>query len=483
VSVVAIALGLLVAGAVSGALVLVYVAIGVAVLALILLVAGVLIWRDEVFGAEDGADRREQLSDQAAAVGASADHAARGYGAAERGRPAARSAVVTPADRQAVEASPAGRNGRPTEPVRASPAPRRGQADDERARDRHADAGRERDAAATHAEPERSRHEDPRRDERRGRDDRTERLGAQPVVAAAASHSDRPDPFRQQPDARRVSAEDQRDARRAPGEDQRDARRAPGEDQPDSPRLRSEGQPTAVGRRSEDQLDRSVPRPEGQPDAPRRRPEDQPESRQGLPDTAATRSMSARAVPAVNPAASTQAAAPAGPEPTAASAAGPGSTRVPAGAPPETAADRPPATRQNTQVAPAIRNPSPGTAPDAPAVREPAARTPAGAGHTIASAAPAAASAAPAGAPAPVSAAPAAGATRAAPPAPQSSAIPSPDVTVVPGIARYHKKDCILIRFLGDDDLETMSRERAEESGCVPCRACRPEMELATAES
>ena len=55
------------------------------------------------------------------------------------------------------------------------------------------------------------------------------------------------------------------------------------------------------------------------------------------------------------------------------------------------------------------------------------------------------------------------------------------EVTVVPGIARYHKHDCILIRFLGEDDLEKMSIGKAEESGCVPCRACRPEKELATA--
>jgi hypothetical protein len=46
---------------------------------------------------------------------------------------------------------------------------------------------------------------------------------------------------------------------------------------------------------------------------------------------------------------------------------------------------------------------------------------------------------------------------------------------VVPGIARYHTSDCILIRFLGEDDLETMPRQQAEDSGCVPCKACKPE--------
>jgi hypothetical protein len=45
----------------------------------------------------------------------------------------------------------------------------------------------------------------------------------------------------------------------------------------------------------------------------------------------------------------------------------------------------------------------------------------------------------------------------------------------VPGIARYHKADCILIRFLSADDLEVMSRRAAEAADCAPCRACRPD--------
>lgn len=51
-------------------------------------------------------------------------------------------------------------------------------------------------------------------------------------------------------------------------------------------------------------------------------------------------------------------------------------------------------------------------------------------------------------------------------------------VTVVPGIARYHRSDCILIRFLSASDLETMALRDAEEAGCMPCKACRPEQEL-----
>jgi hypothetical protein len=51
-------------------------------------------------------------------------------------------------------------------------------------------------------------------------------------------------------------------------------------------------------------------------------------------------------------------------------------------------------------------------------------------------------------------------------------------VTVVPGIARYHRAKCILIRFLGDDDLEKMTRAAAEEAALMPCRACQPDKEV-----
>jgi hypothetical protein len=48
------------------------------------------------------------------------------------------------------------------------------------------------------------------------------------------------------------------------------------------------------------------------------------------------------------------------------------------------------------------------------------------------------------------------------------------EVAVVPGVARYHRRGCILIRFMGDTDLETMSREVAEQAGLMACRACQP---------
>jgi hypothetical protein len=58
---------------------------------------------------------------------------------------------------------------------------------------------------------------------------------------------------------------------------------------------------------------------------------------------------------------------------------------------------------------------------------------------------------------------------------------PDIQVSVVPGIARYHTADCILIRFLSAEDLQTMTRQAAEGSGCAPCRACRPDKASADA--
>jgi len=51
-------------------------------------------------------------------------------------------------------------------------------------------------------------------------------------------------------------------------------------------------------------------------------------------------------------------------------------------------------------------------------------------------------------------------------------------VSIVPGVARYHRNGCILIRFLGGEDLETSTRQEAEANGCIPCRACEPDKPL-----
>jgi hypothetical protein len=49
------------------------------------------------------------------------------------------------------------------------------------------------------------------------------------------------------------------------------------------------------------------------------------------------------------------------------------------------------------------------------------------------------------------------------------------EVTVVPGVPRYHRRGCILIRFLSDGDLDTSTRRAAEAAGSVACKACQPD--------
>jgi len=53
------------------------------------------------------------------------------------------------------------------------------------------------------------------------------------------------------------------------------------------------------------------------------------------------------------------------------------------------------------------------------------------------------------------------------------------EVTVVPGVPRYHRRGCILIRFLSDGDLETTTRREAQAAGSVPCKACQPDQPAA----
>jgi hypothetical protein len=88
-------------------------------------------------------------------------------------------------------------------------------------------------------------------------------------------------------------------------------------------------------------------------------------------------------------------------------------------------------------------------------------------------------------APAPSATAPAPSATAPAPsataPAP-SATEPAPaivdlqrEVTVVPGVPRYHDPQCLLIRFMGENDLDKMTLSAAREAGCTPCRACLPD--------
>jgi hypothetical protein len=58
-----------------------------------------------------------------------------------------------------------------------------------------------------------------------------------------------------------------------------------------------------------------------------------------------------------------------------------------------------------------------------------------------------------------------------------AAADPLREVTVVPGVPRYHNTRCILIRFMGENDLEKMTLAAAQNAGCTPCRACLPDQE------
>ena len=65
----------------------------------------------------------------------------------------------------------------------------------------------------------------------------------------------------------------------------------------------------------------------------------------------------------------------------------------------------------------------------------------------------------------------------------RSGPAPPPDgnaFVIVPGVARYHRTGCILIRFLGGDNLETSTAQEAEAKGCAPCRACEPDKPLSS---
>jgi hypothetical protein len=47
-------------------------------------------------------------------------------------------------------------------------------------------------------------------------------------------------------------------------------------------------------------------------------------------------------------------------------------------------------------------------------------------------------------------------------------------VAVVPGVPRYHRADCVLIRFMPEGDVKKLSVEAAKDAGCTPCAACQP---------
>jgi len=532
VSAVAIALGLLVAGAVSGTLVLVYVAIVLASLALLLLIVGVFIWRDEVFGPQGSRSAR---------VGDATGGAERMAGgqAGERGQPAAVTVGARAAQEQTAAAFGTGRNGAAAAPAYAGSAPGRDRGGrDGGPADRREDRAGDRVGGSDpgHPETERARRDKPRQQGiRRGtgprQDERSDRAGraaqapsgqgpgaespsATPAVAAAFEVT-RADP-RHQPDAqRRIDDGNRAGPARQPGADPaglpesaRSASGTPPEQVADRAATR---QNTQVAPAAKAKKQSGAPRASEPAAAPVRQPPGAAPVGQPSGDAAGAQAGAAAvrqppgAAPVGQPSGDA-ASAPAGAapmrQPSGDAAEVPGAAGVPGGPAairgPGGAAGSGGTSSSTTEAlgprlgsarAPADDSARASTAParsqaEAPAAA--AARSQAEAPPVI-SGAPVGTSAAGSDAPVP---APAAGSDAPgrtsgggiAANAAQSQTGRDPEVTIVPGIARYHKKDCILIRFLGEDDLERMSRARAEESGCVPCRACRPDKDPATAE-
>jgi hypothetical protein len=48
-------------------------------------------------------------------------------------------------------------------------------------------------------------------------------------------------------------------------------------------------------------------------------------------------------------------------------------------------------------------------------------------------------------------------------------------MAVLRGVPRYHKLDCVLIRFMPEGDIQRLSAAQAKAEGCTPCAACQPE--------
>jgi hypothetical protein len=512
VSVVVAAIGLLVVGAVAGDLTLVYVSIALAAVALLLLIVGVAVWRDEVFASSARRDERELAA--AGAVG-KVGRAANGPGAVEGwpDRPAPR-----PGPAPAAGSGLQGGDTREFAISVGAPPDRDAPAE----RDRRSGESRPAEQLSRPADPAPRPGREVRHRERTGREAGTEDWPGRDLAAAGSpgrggAALDRPG---------RDAAPGDRSAREAAAAD-RTARETASAHRPD----RVERYPTVIGPEGYESADdptRLAHRLDSLADLGRQADPDAP----GSPRTRTGRPGGQRlpAAASIDPltgvagewkSAAEPVAAPPSPTPVAASTApdtpAPASTRdrgsqslVP---PTESGHDRPQGGPDRSDIA-AADSPAgslawphvpsgAGARPFAEAATiaaadlvfpAPPARTPAARDEdlAIATRSPAAPSSAPAAAAADAVGTAAKGepdASAGSGPAEPAKAAAATDggaaagpatglddqVSVVPGIARYHKADCILIRFLSEDDLEVMSRRDAEAAGSAPCRACRPE--------
>jgi hypothetical protein len=496
VSVVVAAVVLLIGGAVAGELALVYGSIGLAALALVLLIIGVAVWRDQVFASSGRQGERASRQDDRslAAVGAvgQAGRPVGGAGLAEdrRERPApAPGASPTPGPGPGGDprdfAAPIG-----ARPERAAPADRYERSGEPRPAEqvRHgADpvgaAGREaahrqrygREAGAAERPDREPATDRPGREappgERSAREAAADRSAREQAPARRSDRVERypivgPEPFEPAEDPTRLAHRldsladlgrpyDPEAAGSAPSQQGRLAgQRLPARAGTDPPAGRSDER-----RSARDPLSPVSPPSAAPPVLGTSRPTGPERSSGAGVDAPAP---AAAAPPSPVPAAAAPAAAvPASPAPVTAAppVTAPPAASLAAAAPTRTVFARtPPAT---AEAVPALGSAGPVGPAESGRDRPDAANT--------RTATPGDAGAAPAD---PIAARTTTrdGGTDTAP-----GVSPDDMVSVVPGIARYHKADCILIRFLSEDDLELMARRDAEATGCAPCRACRPE--------
>ena len=443
VSVVAVAIGLLVAGAVGGDLTLVYVSIGLAALALLMLIVFVAIWREQVFGPA------AEASYDASAAG---PHAVQAESAGQEtlavsqppppGQP---SAIAQPdagqPDAGQPEASPApalsqsppnGRSRAASEPEQARPAWTLRLPGDE-------GEPSERPQANSQPPPERLQ--------------RTEQLRREPEPQEPQPQEPQPQQTEQLRRGRTERTEQLRTERLRT--EQLRTEQLPGAPSA-GPTL---GPSVSAGPDDDGPIDptRLARRLDSAPEVTRRG------GTRAAPRTpsAAEAPRSSRGSDLFTPTRPAPGAGPAGRSAPQPAATPPTATPPPPEVAPQPAATPPTATPP-TATPPLSEIQPPPTAPG-PAAPPPGARESPSRQEKEAEAAATASPQQPSAA---------AGIPR---PRADSEASASSAVSVVPGIARYHMSDCILIRFLSADDLQTMSRREAEASGCVPCRACRPE--------
>ena len=431
-SVVLVAIGLLVTGVVAGSLMLVAISIGVAALAFLLLIGVVISFRQEIFGRP--APEAALPASGAAKSALLEQEAARAVGVSETaGEPSAR--VAPPSAASTVRAG--GDNQGRARPAAAVPVAA-------------ASAGA---PAAPGAPGARAKVGDDTGSQPDGKQRATGVRTKVPVAEPVA-----------QPSKRAAST-------------------ATSGTDPD----KSAGQAAADGAASTARSDRTgQDRPGTEPAAPSKdRSDSAPAQHQDRAEHhRASRLERESAKAAVARAASSVAAPAAGDRPTAATASSPPEAGTPAGAMAPAAPDDDQRQQKQHAVGAAggatEAQPEPATRaaggarsdqkPGRPA--EPKRATAASTGGSAA-VPPAADLSGPSGAASPPEPRPQAPAAE--PPASADSA----QVSVVPGITRYHRGDCLLIRFLSADDLEVMTRQAATEGGCVPCKACKPDQETA----